>query len=61
MRLAALLSLLFCLTACSADSAENERCEREAPAGPTLRAMPWGYYPGYGCGPIPPQVSAPFG
>jgi len=59
IRLAALVSLLFCLTACSADlSAQNERCKREAPANATER---WGYYPGYGCGVIPRQVSGPFG
>ena len=69
MRLAALLSLLFCLTACSADSAENERCKREAPTNATERwgdyqrgyRQRWGYYPGYGCGVIPRQVSRPFG
>ena len=44
MRLATLLSLLFWLTACSSDAAENERCKREAPANAALRAMPWGYF-----------------
>ena len=58
MKLAALLSLLFLLAACSADTAENERCKREAPPNVTER---WGYYPGYGCGVVPRQVSAPFG
>jgi hypothetical protein len=24
------------------------------PNTPTLRPMRWGYYPGYGCGPVPP-------
>ena len=61
IRSGVLLALLFWLTACSTNVAENERCRREAPATASIRAMPWGYYPGYGCGPIPPQVSAPFG
>jgi hypothetical protein len=58
MRFAALLSLLFCLGACSADTPQNEACKRQAPPNSTER---WGYYPGYGCGVIPRQVSAPFG
>lgn len=42
------LSLATLLTACAPDP-RNTGC---APASPsTLR---WGYYPGYGCGPVPP-------
>lgn len=57
-KLAALLSLLFCLGACAEDATQNARCAREAPANSRYR---WGYYPGYGCGPITPSVTAPFG
>jgi hypothetical protein len=59
MRLAVVFSLLVCLTACSQGAPEeNARCAREAP--PDAR-YPWGYYAGYGCGPITPRVTAPFG
>jgi hypothetical protein len=30
----------------------EQTCER--PSEPTLRTMKWAYYPGYGCGPVPP-------
>jgi hypothetical protein len=58
IKLAASLSLIFWLAACSANIAQNERCAREAPAN---ARYPWGYYAGYGCGPITPSVTAPFG
>jgi hypothetical protein len=58
MRLAALLSLLFWLTACAQTAAENARCAGEAPANARYR---WGHYAGDGCGPITPGVTAPFG
>ena len=53
------VSLSACTSATGTNfSAENERCKREAPTNATER---WGYYPGYGCGVIPRQVSGPFG
>lgn len=61
MKRTRLLLFVFLLSACAADDGQNARCASEAPATGTIRAMPWGYYPGYGCGPIPPPVSAPFG
>jgi hypothetical protein len=53
----AVLALLFLLTGCAADNAQNAACAREAhgTASATVRGpLPWGYYPGYGCGPVPP-------
>jgi hypothetical protein len=41
-----MLSLL--LTACGPDP-RNVICAPQAPG-----SMRWGYYPGYGCGPVPP-------
>ncbi|HKT17013.1 MAG TPA: hypothetical protein VJR47_03155 [Stellaceae bacterium] len=49
-RIILFLSLLFCLAACADDSGRNAQCARERPAGSTMR---WGYFPGYGCGPVP--------
>jgi hypothetical protein len=42
------------VVACSAawNDPRNWACEQGAV--PSLRPMAWGYYPGYGCGPIPP-------
>lgn len=46
----------FLLTGCAADQAQNAACAQQALAAPpSVRGdLPWGYYPGYGCGPIPP-------
>jgi hypothetical protein len=38
----------FSLAACSGDTPQNEACRAMATG-----TLPWGYYPGYGCGPIP--------
>lgn len=38
------------LTACAGSDPRNLACERMAQAG----GLRWGYYPGYGCGPVPP-------
>jgi hypothetical protein len=38
------------LGACSASNPQNEACQAMAHDG----SLPWGYYPGYGCGPVPP-------
>jgi hypothetical protein len=35
-----------------AASARDHSCPQ--PQIPSIRPMRWGYYPGYGCGPIPP-------
>lgn len=35
-----------------ANRSSADRCF--TPNTPVLRTMKWGYYPGYGCGPIPP-------
>ena len=40
----------FLLTGCAANDPRNLACERMAQAG----GLRWGYYPGYGCGPVPP-------
>jgi hypothetical protein len=40
----------FALTACSTNNPQNAACRAEAHGGSLL----WGYYPGYGCGPVPP-------
>jgi hypothetical protein len=40
--------LAFSLAACGGDNPQNEACRAMATG-----TLPWGYYPGYGCGPIP--------
>ena len=35
-------------------SAENEACAQQAHGVSVRGNLPWGYYPGFGCGPIPP-------
>lgn len=51
-RLAALVLLVSLLTACSGQGGQQAMCP---PASQdTLRPMRTGYYPGYGCGFIPP-------
>lgn len=49
-RIILFLSLALGLAACASDQTQNAQCARERPAGATL---PWGYFPGYGCGPVP--------
>ena len=46
----ALGAAVFLLTACAANDPRNLACERMAQAG----GLRWGYFPGYGCGPVPP-------
>jgi hypothetical protein len=59
MKVVALLLFALLVSACSADqAAKDAACVQQRPANATGR---WGYYPGYGCGVIPRQVSAPFG
>jgi hypothetical protein len=57
MKSAALL-LLFFLTACSTSVTQNASCAQQTPSDARYR---WGYYAGYGCGPVTPRVTAPFG
>jgi hypothetical protein len=50
-------ALLFLLAGCGADSAQNAACAQQPHSATpsTVRGpLPWGYYPGYGCGPVPP-------
>jgi hypothetical protein len=49
-------AVIFLLAGCASDSAQNTNCAQHAQRGPaTARGpLPWGYYPGYGCGPVPP-------
>jgi hypothetical protein len=45
------IALMGSLTACSersAAAAENQSCAQQAHG-----TLPWGYYPGFGCGPVP--------
>lgn len=35
-----------------AGSAHDRSCPQ--PDTPSIRPMRWGFYPGYGCGPVPP-------
>jgi len=53
-RIILFLSLALSLAACVRDEAQNAQCARERPAGATL---PWGYFPGYGCGPVPRAIT----
>jgi hypothetical protein len=41
---------VFLLTACAWNDPRNLECARMARPG----GLRWGYYPGYGCGPVPP-------
>jgi len=45
------LGLALCLAGCAAGSDPNAECARQRPADSRL---PWGYFPGYGCGPVTP-------
>lgn len=44
----ALACALF-LAGCADTSAQNAACAQQASGN-----LRWGYYPGYGCGPVPP-------
>jgi len=37
------------LAGCADTSAQNAECQKQANGN-----LRWGYYPGYGCGPVPP-------
>ena len=39
----------FFLAGCADISAQNAECQKQANGD-----LRWGYYPGYGCGPVPP-------
>ncbi len=43
------LTCTLFLAGCANTSAENAACAQQAQGG-----LRWGYYPGYGCGPVPP-------
>jgi ABC-type uncharacterized transport system auxiliary subunit len=43
------LTCALCLAGCADTSAQNDACAQQV--HDNLR---WGYYPGYGCGPVPP-------
>jgi hypothetical protein len=54
LRAAILAMACALLLAGAANSAENEACAQQ-PHGVSVRGnLPWAYYPGYGCGPVPP-------
>ena len=42
------------LAGCANNSAENSACAQQAHGASVRGTLPWGYYPGYGCGPVPP-------
>jgi hypothetical protein len=46
-------TLATVLTACAGTDPRNADCVRQA-QGSGLR---WGYYPGYGCGAVPPAIT----
>ena len=51
LSLCAVLSLL--LAACSAGApSDDAACAAQSQGG-----MRWGYFPGYGCGPVPPALT----
>jgi hypothetical protein len=41
------------LAACAGTDPRNGDCARQAQNG----SLRWGYYPGYGCGPVPPAIT----
>jgi hypothetical protein len=43
------LTCTLLLAGCANTSAENTACTQQAHGN-----LRWGYYPGYGCGPVPP-------
>jgi hypothetical protein len=49
-RLIILVAALAMLSACSKPDAGDLACAAQARSG----NLPWAYYPGYGCGPVPP-------
>jgi hypothetical protein len=51
------VAFLFLLAGCAADRAQSAACAQQphnATLSPVRGPLPWGYYPGYGCGPVPP-------
>jgi len=42
-------TLTLLIAGCPGSTARNGACARQARGN-----LPWGYYPGYGCGPVPP-------
>lgn len=44
-----LSALTLLLAACAGTDPRNAACASEAHG-----SLRWGYYPGYGCGPVPP-------
>ncbi len=48
MALSLVALLGFSLAACSTDNPQNDACRAMATGN-----LPWGYFPGYGCGPVP--------
>lgn len=56
-RIAILVTMCaLALAGCASTRAQNEACQQQAHS--TLATprgnLPWGYYPGYGCAPVPP-------
>jgi hypothetical protein len=47
-----LFAVCLCVVACAADHGLDAKCAKQRPPGSQL---PWGYYPGYGCGPLTPS------
>jgi hypothetical protein len=43
------VSCVLLLAGCADTAAQNMACAQQAQGN-----LPWGYYPGYGCGPVPP-------
>ncbi|HEV8016332.1 MAG TPA: hypothetical protein VGP48_12415 [Stellaceae bacterium] len=48
-RLLILLAALAVLSACTAPDPRDVACAAQGQGS----SLPWGYYPGYGCGPVP--------
>ena len=55
-RLIILSFLLATLLAACTPVSPDTACS-PASAAPSLKPMRWGYYPGYGCGPVPPAIT----
>jgi hypothetical protein len=44
-----IMTCALLLAGCAGTSAENVACQKQAQGN-----LRWAYYPGYGCGPVPP-------
>jgi hypothetical protein len=44
-----IMTCALLLVGCADSSAQNAACQQQAQGN-----LRWGYYPGYGCGPVPP-------